>query len=102
VRLERHSGLEALGGGVFEEMVQTPLGNCSINTHNLEQIQKFAFAWSGLKSIVIPPSVIFLDKHSFAKCEWLDSVLFERGSKIGEIEQCAFPRGGLRSIVIPS
>jgi hypothetical protein len=32
VRLERNSGLEALGGGVFEEMVQTPLGNCSINT----------------------------------------------------------------------
>jgi hypothetical protein len=21
------------GGGVFEEMVQTPLGNCSTNTH---------------------------------------------------------------------
>jgi hypothetical protein len=31
--LRGHSGLEALGGGLFEEMVQTPLGNCSINTH---------------------------------------------------------------------
>jgi hypothetical protein len=24
--------MEALGGGLFEEMVQTPLGNCSLNT----------------------------------------------------------------------
>jgi hypothetical protein len=28
-----HSGLEALGGGLFEDVVQTPLGKCSINTH---------------------------------------------------------------------
>jgi hypothetical protein len=27
------SVLEALGGALFEEMVQTPLGNCSLNTH---------------------------------------------------------------------
>jgi hypothetical protein len=31
--LRGHSELEALGGGLFEEMVQTPLGKCSINTH---------------------------------------------------------------------
>jgi hypothetical protein len=32
--LRGHSGLEALGGGLFEEVVQTPLGKCSINTHS--------------------------------------------------------------------
>jgi hypothetical protein len=31
--LRGHSGLEALGGGSFEEVVRSPLGNCSINTH---------------------------------------------------------------------
>jgi hypothetical protein len=33
VRLESTQGLEALGGGSFEEVVRPPLGNCSINTH---------------------------------------------------------------------
>jgi hypothetical protein len=27
-------GLEALGGGSFEEVVRPPLGNCSLNTPN--------------------------------------------------------------------
>jgi hypothetical protein len=31
--LRGHSGLEALGGGSFEEVVRPPLGNCSINTY---------------------------------------------------------------------
>jgi hypothetical protein len=31
--LRGNSGLEALGGGSFEEVVRPPLGNCSINTH---------------------------------------------------------------------
>jgi hypothetical protein len=33
--LRGHSGLEALGGGSFEEVVRPPPGNCSINTHGL-------------------------------------------------------------------
>jgi hypothetical protein len=33
--LRGHSGLEALGGGSFEEVVRPPLGNCSIHTHRL-------------------------------------------------------------------
>jgi hypothetical protein len=31
--LRGHSGMEALGGGLFEEVVRPPLGNCSLNTH---------------------------------------------------------------------
>jgi hypothetical protein len=31
--LREHSGLKALGGGSFEEVVRPQLGNCSINTH---------------------------------------------------------------------
>jgi hypothetical protein len=28
-------GLEALGGGSFEEVVRPPLGNCSLNTQEV-------------------------------------------------------------------
>jgi hypothetical protein len=38
--LRGHSGLEALGGGSFEEVVRPPLGNCSLNTH-----------WSGPQAV---------------------------------------------------
>jgi hypothetical protein len=34
--LRGHSGLEALGGGSFEEVLRPPLGNCSINTHRVK------------------------------------------------------------------
>jgi hypothetical protein len=37
--LRGHSGMEELGGGLFEEMVQTPLGNCSINTHMVRRLR---------------------------------------------------------------
>jgi hypothetical protein len=32
VCLGGHTGMEALGGGSFEEMVRPPPGNCSLNT----------------------------------------------------------------------
>jgi hypothetical protein len=31
--LRGHSGVEALGGGLFEEVIRPPLGKCSLNTH---------------------------------------------------------------------
>jgi hypothetical protein len=31
--LRGHSGLKALGGGLIEEVVRTPLGKCSLKTH---------------------------------------------------------------------
>jgi hypothetical protein len=55
-----------------------------------------------LKSIVIPSSVIVLPESSFAKCQSLESVLFESGSRLERIEQSAFEKSGLKSIVIPS
>jgi hypothetical protein len=52
----------------------------------LERIEGDAFSGSGLKSIVIPSSVVTLDKSSFSDCESLESVTFESGSRLKRIE----------------
>jgi hypothetical protein len=68
----------------------------------LERIEKSALAASGLKSIVIPSSVMVLVNECLCKCKSLESVLFEPGSRLERIEDNTFRESGLRSIVIPS
>jgi hypothetical protein len=68
----------------------------------LEGIEKSAFEYSRLKSIVIPSSVIVLRKSSFAWCKLLESVTFESGSRLKRIEKSTFSSSGLKSIEIPS
>jgi hypothetical protein len=68
----------------------------------LERIEEFALSRSGLKSILIPSSVIVLGKHSFYECKSLESVTFESGSRLERIEEYAFYHSGLKSIEIPS
>jgi hypothetical protein len=53
-------------------------------------------------SVVIPSSVVVLGKASFCECKFLESVVFESGSRLERIEEFAFEWTGLRSIVIPS
>jgi hypothetical protein len=66
----------------------------------LEQIKGSAFCQSGLKSIVIPSSVIVLGEESFRGCKSLESVTFEKGSRLECIEDRAFDQSGvpIRSI----
>jgi hypothetical protein len=54
------------------------------------------------RSIVIPSSVLVLEKGSFYECKSLESVTFETGSRLERIEESAFSRSGLKSITIPS
>jgi hypothetical protein len=68
----------------------------------LNRIADSAFCESGLKSIVIPSTVIVLGKKSFAECTSLESVTFESGSRLERIEDSAFYDTKLDSIVIPS
>jgi hypothetical protein len=56
----------------------------------LERIEESAFKRSGLKSILIPSSVVVLGKESFCECESLASVTFESGSRLERIEECGF------------
>jgi hypothetical protein len=56
----------------------------------LERIEESAFSKSGLKSILIPSSVVVLGKESFYSCESLGSVTFENGSRLERIGQSAF------------
>jgi hypothetical protein len=67
----------------------------------LERIEESAFSVSGLKSILIPSSVVILGEKSFWSCESLESVTFESGSRAERIEEDAFSRNGLKSILIP-
>jgi hypothetical protein len=49
-----------------------------------------AFLLSGLKSIVIPSSVIDLGSLSFSAAESLESVTFEDGSQLEQIHENVF------------
>jgi hypothetical protein len=51
---------------------------------------------------MIPSLVVVLGNHSFSKCESLESVAFERGCRLEQIEEFAFWGRGLKSIEIPS
>jgi hypothetical protein len=53
------------------------------------------------RSVEIPASVIVLGKSCFS-CTLLESVTFESGSRLERIEEEAFHRTGLKSIIIPS
>jgi hypothetical protein len=67
----------------------------------LEGIRDSGFRESGLKSIVIPSSVVVLGKMCFYGCKSLESVTFESGSRLERIEECAFSGSGLKSIENP-
>jgi hypothetical protein len=68
----------------------------------LEGIADSAFYSNGLKSIVIPASVVCLGSWSFSQSRSLEYVLFENGSRLERIGQGAFGACPLESIVIPS
>jgi hypothetical protein len=68
----------------------------------LQAIGKSAFYQTGLKSIVIPSSVVALGGSSFHECGFLESVIFEVGSRLERIERFAFDSSKLNSIVIPA
>jgi hypothetical protein len=67
----------------------------------LEKIESKAFSRSGLKSIVIPSSVLVLEESCFAHCHCLTQVTFENGSGLRRIEEYAFYGCRVAEIVIP-
>jgi hypothetical protein len=66
----------------------------------MERIDEHTFHRSGLRSIVIPSSVVVLCEGSFESCKSLKSMKFETGSRLERIERSAFRRSGstLRSV----
>jgi hypothetical protein len=56
----------------------------------LAQIENSTFCESGLEQIVIPASVIVLNKSSLSRCVPLESVNFESGSGSEQIDELAF------------
>jgi hypothetical protein len=70
-----------------------------LETVNGSEIYRY---FSVCDSVMIPLSVVILEKHSFALCQSLDSVLFEDNSRLQLIAESAFFCSRLKSIVIPS
>jgi hypothetical protein len=71
------------------------------NGSRLERIEESAFQGSGLKSILIPSSVVVLGKESFWGCNCLEFLTFKSGSRLERIEESTFRGSRLKSIVVP-
>jgi hypothetical protein len=56
----------------------------------LEEIAAFAFAGAKLEMIVIPASVKVIGSRAFFRCSQLESVIFEIGSQLQEVDAQAF------------
>jgi hypothetical protein len=67
----------------------------------LERIEEYTFHGSGLRSILIPSSVVVLGGLSLRWCNILEFVRFENGSRLERIEESAFHESRLKSIDIP-
>jgi hypothetical protein len=62
-----------------------------------------AFHWSGLQTIVIPPSVEVIGTQTFTACLWLVSMAFEEESRLHEVSGDAFQGCSFRDrIAFPS
>jgi hypothetical protein len=58
----------------------------------LQRIEARAFAWSGLKGLVIRTSVEVISKSCFSDCSSLESITLESGSKLHMIGASAFSK----------
>jgi len=70
--------------------------------NNLVTIGEGAFAYSELTSIEIPASVVAIGDQAFYRCPSLQSITFEKGSKLKTIGKHAFSETALMSIEIPA
>ena len=68
---------------------------------NLSVIEPFAFANSGLVSIVIPSSTGLIMEHAFANTKKLENVSFDPDSKLEAIGEGAFKGSGIPQLEIP-
>jgi hypothetical protein len=64
-------------------------------------IGKRAFSESSLRSILIPVSVEFIGKHCFQGYRFLYEIIFQSGSSLKEIRDCAFFETNLEEIELP-
>lgn len=69
----------------------------------LKAFSTYLFAYSGIKSIVVPASVEIINGNAFCGCMNLESIVFEEGSKLKTIGYNAFKFcKNLKSIELPN
>lgn len=70
---------------------------------DLKAFSTYLFAYSGIKSIVVPASVEIINGNAFCGCMNLESIVFEEGSKLKTIGYNAFKFcKNLKSIELPN
>ena len=57
---------------------------------SLRYIRSYAFTYSNLENVVIPASVLEINKNAFQYCQKMTSLTFEEGSKLERIDENAF------------
>jgi hypothetical protein len=110
------SSVLILGEAIFEHLYSLGSVQFETNSH-LQIISRRAFWHTSLRSIVIPKSVTVISSESFSgrreEQVWMDvweerpwsdiaSITFEHPSNLERIEDGAFKRAQLKSLVIPS
>jgi len=85
-------GTKAFNGCVSLQSVSIPASVTSIGA--------YAFAHSGLKSVMIPASVTKIEEGTFSDCSSLESVGIP--ASVTSIEKYAFAHSGLKNVTIPA
>jgi hypothetical protein len=93
------AGISVSSISVSPDNMQFCLSECFLEGFDRSMIYRY---FGSCRSIVIPSSVVVLGKSSFRRCKSLESVRFESGSRLEQIEEWAFSESGLRSIEVPS
>jgi hypothetical protein len=68
----------------------------------LKVIPAKGFSWSGLTSIVIPATILIVERQAFSDCYSLTELLWAEGSQVKVIEEEAFERTQLKQLIIPA
>lgn len=65
--------------------------------------ETIAFCRRNVTEVIIPKNIKEIDAYAFLKCENLNSISFEKNSKLEVINESAFEKvNGLKDVVIPS
>jgi hypothetical protein len=54
------------------------------------------------KKVVIKKGIEVIGQGCFSSCEFLQDVVFEKGTRLRQLEPCGFDGSGLKKVTIPS
>ena len=89
----------------FTEICDSAFSDAPISTLQIPSstvtIGSYAFSNTGITSLTVPASVTFIGDGAFAYCSALESITFERNSKLSAINESSFCNTSVKSLAIP-